>query len=75
MLKKIIDYLYQEEEMHYKESGKPQDHIFTTIKKAKRLLAQDRLSLCELQQLFGEPNLDFGRYLLFFNRRGQDECC
>lgn len=34
----VIDYLYDEEQRHFEESGKPNDHIFLKIKKLKSLL-------------------------------------
>jgi len=68
MLRRIIDYLYQEEKRHYEESGKPKGHIFMTISKTKDFLDKDYLNVKQARSLFGEENLDFGRYCLFFNR-------
>jgi len=68
MLREIIDYLYREEKKHYEESGKPNGHIFETIRRTKKLLNKKYLTVKQLRTLFGKENLDFGRYCLFFNR-------
>ena len=68
MLREIIDYLYREEKRDYEESGKPDGHIFGTIKRTKNLMDKEHLTVKQLRTLFGEHNLDFGRYCLFFNR-------
>jgi len=35
-LKKVVDYLFADEERHYEESDKPKGHIFKTLQKLKR---------------------------------------
>ncbi len=37
-LRKLVDYLWKDEEKHFKESGKPADHIFSIIRRIDKLL-------------------------------------
>jgi hypothetical protein len=34
-IKEVLDYLWDDEERHYEESGKPDNHIFTVLKRLK----------------------------------------
>lgn len=38
LTRKIIDYLYYDEKKHFEESGKPENHIYRTIKALDSLL-------------------------------------
>lgn len=37
-LRKLVDYLWKDEEKHFEESGKPADHIFIIIQQLDKLL-------------------------------------
>ena len=43
-LKKVVDYLWSDEEKHYEESDKPSDHIFRTLQTLKVKLEDDKRS-------------------------------
>lgn len=38
LISEIIDYLYKDEEKHFEESDKPEDHIFLKIKDLKNFI-------------------------------------
>ena len=45
LIKELLDisstinyYLYEEEERHYKEEGKPEGHIFLNIKRSEQII-------------------------------------
>ena len=35
-LKRVVDYLWNDEEKHYEESDKPSGHIFKTLQRLRR---------------------------------------
>ena len=40
-LKRVVDYLWADEEKHYAESNKPKSHIFRTLRILKEDLEQE----------------------------------
>lgn len=38
VLRKLVDYLWKDEETHFEESGKPANHIFNILKRIDNLL-------------------------------------
>jgi hypothetical protein len=38
LIKEVIDYLYTDEQKHFEESNKPQNHIFKKLERLKQLV-------------------------------------
>lgn len=37
-LRRILDYLWKDEQKHFEESGCPKDHIFKSLERIKKIL-------------------------------------
>ena len=44
-IKKVVDYLFNDEEKHYEESEKPKEHIFHVVERLKDLV--ERFGYCD----------------------------
>ena len=40
-IKEVLDYLWEDEERHYEESGEPDNHIFPILKQLNHLISED----------------------------------
>jgi len=53
MIKKLVEYLYDDERKHFEECGEPDEHIFLVIKKIDTLLGKKKLTTKDVEEILG----------------------